>query len=46
MLTGNDLTLGEWVTGPSRWTGANRVVVDDFTFRVEAASAQARVLAL
>jgi len=34
MLTGNDFTLSEWVTGPSRWTGTNWVVVYDLTFRV------------
>lgn len=45
MLTGDDLTLGEWITGPSRWTSANRVVVDDLTLRVESTSTQARVLA-
>jgi hypothetical protein len=45
MLTGNDLTLSEWITSPSRRTGANRVVVDDLTFRVEATSTQTRVLA-
>ena len=46
MLTGNDFTLSEWVTGPSRWTGTNWVVVHDLTFRVETTSAQTWVLAL
>jgi hypothetical protein len=45
MLTGNDLTLSEWITSPSGRTGANRIVVDDLTFRVETTSAQTRILA-
>ena len=45
MLTGDDLTLGEWITGPSGRTGAHRVVIDDLALRVEAAGAETRVLA-
>lgn len=45
MLTGNDSTLREWITGPTRWAGANRVVVDDLTLRVQSTSTQTRVLA-
>lgn len=39
------MTLSEWITSPSGRTGANRVVVDDLTFRVETTSAQTRILA-
>lgn len=40
------MTLGERITSPSGRTGANRIVVDDFTFRVEATSTETWVLAL
>jgi len=46
MLTRNNLTLSEWVTNPPLRTGANWIVVDNFTLRIETTCALTRVLTL
>ena len=46
MLTRNNLTLCERITDPALRTGADRIMIDDSTLRVEATSALTRILTL